>query len=226
MAVNLTRQTAPAQDNAALRHVFAHLTAESCPHSYNFHMHTLFSDGRLTPEAIMEQAIAIGLKGLAITDHHSVEGYRLAQTWLDRQEGSVPQLWTGVEINAELLETEVHILCYAFNPDHMAVQPYLKGRELNGLYSPAATVINAVHEAGGLTVLAHPVRYKRSPVDLIPAAAELGIDGIEAYYAYNNPFPWQPSPKETAQVLALGEAAQLLNSCGTDTHGMSLLQRL
>jgi predicted metal-dependent phosphoesterase TrpH len=233
MAVNLDPHPVPAtaQDAAALRQVFAALTAESCPQSYNFHMHTVFSDGRLLPEQLMEQAIAIGLQGLAITDHHSVEGYRKAQRWLDQldplaQVGKIPTLWTGVEINAELLETEVHILCYAFNPDHDAMQPFLFGKEQNGQHSPAAQVIDAIHAAGGLTVLAHPVRYKRSPVELIPAAAKLGIDGIEAYYAYNNPSPWQPSPKETEQVLALGQADQLLNTCGTDTHGLSLLQRL
>jgi predicted metal-dependent phosphoesterase TrpH len=194
MAVNLDRFPATAQDATALRQVFAALTAESCPHSYNFHMHTVFSDGRLLPEDLMAQAIAIGLKGLAITDHHSVDGYRKAQHWLDQQSGEIPTLWTGVEINSQ--------------------------------YPPAAQVIDAVHEAGGLTVLAHPVRYKRSPVELIPAAAGFGIDGIEAFYAYNNPSPWQPSPKETQQVLALGQTDGLLNTCGTDTHGLNLLQRL
>jgi predicted metal-dependent phosphoesterase TrpH len=226
MAVNLDPQTTTAQDATALRQVFAALTAESCPHSYNFHMHTVFSDGRLLPEDLMAQAIAIGLKGLAITDHHSVDGYRKAQHWLDQQSGDIPTLWTGVEINAEILQTEVHILCYAFNTEHSTMQPYLLGKELNSQYPPAAQVIDAVHEAGGLTVLAHPVRYKRSPVELIPAAASLGIDGIEAFYAYNNPSPWQPSPKETQQVLALGQTDGLLNTCGTDTHGLNLLQRL
>ena len=244
MAVNLAQDCvhSTAQDATALRQVFASLTAESCPKSYNFHMHTVFSDGRLLPEQLMEQAIAIGLKGLAITDHHSVEGYRKAQHWLESwqraalqipqgspenpQPDAAPTLWTGVEINASLLNTEVHILCYAFNPDHEAIQPYLLGKELNGQYSPAAQVIGAIHQAGGIAVLAHPVRYKRSPNELIPAAAQLGIDGIETYYAYNNPSPWQPSPKETQQVLELGKADQLLSTCGTDTHGLSLLQRL
>jgi predicted metal-dependent phosphoesterase TrpH len=236
MAVNLAQDSVPstAQDATALRQVFSSLDAESCPKSYNFHMHTVFSDGRLLPEQLMAQAITIGLKGLAITDHHSVDGYRKAQHWLDSWQRSpenphphtVPTLWTGVEINADLLDTEVHILCYAFNPDHAAIQPYLLGKELTGQSQPAAEVIAAVHQAGGLTVLAHPVRYKRSPVDLIPAAAQLGIDGIETYYAYNNPSPWQPSPKETQQVLGLVQADRLLRTCGTDTHGLSLLQRL
>jgi predicted metal-dependent phosphoesterase TrpH len=239
MAVNLAHDSVPstappASDATALRQVFTSLTAESCPKSYNFHMHTVFSDGRLLPEQLMEQALAIGLKGLAITDHHSIDGYRKAQHWLDSWQRSpenprpdlAPTLWTGVEINADLLNTEVHILCYAFNPDHDALQPYLLGKELNGQYQPAAEVIDAIHQAGGLTVLAHPVRYKRSPVDLIPAAAQLGIDGVETYYAYNNPSPWQPSPKETQQVLGLVQADRLLSTCGTDTHGLSLLQRL
>ncbi|NJR38824.1 MAG: PHP domain-containing protein [Leptolyngbyaceae cyanobacterium CSU_1_4] len=242
MAVNLAQDCvhATAQDATALKQVFASLTAESCPKSYNFHMHTVFSDGRLLPEQLMEQALAIGLKGLAITDHHSVDGYRQAQDWLEGwiRAGQIPQgspdnsqscppiLWTGVEINADLLNTEVHILCYAFNPDHEAVQPYLLGKELTGHYPPAAQVIEAIHQAGGVAVLAHPVRYKRSPQELVPAAAQIGIDGIEAYYAYNNPSPWQPSPKETQQVLELGKAERLLSTCGTDTHGLSLLQRL
>jgi predicted metal-dependent phosphoesterase TrpH len=238
MAVNLAHDsvpsTAPSLNATALRQVFASLTAESCPKSYNFHMHTVFSDGRLLPEQLMEQAIAIGLKGLAITDHHSVDGYRKAQHWLDSWQRSpenprpetAPTLWTGVEINADLLDTEVHILCYAFDPDHAAIQSYLRGKDLTGQYQPAAEVIDAIHQAGGLTVLAHPVRYKRSPVELIPAAAQLGIDGIETYYAYNNPSPWQPSPKETQQVLGLVQADRLLSTCGTDTHGLSLLQRL
>jgi predicted metal-dependent phosphoesterase TrpH len=223
-----------AKDATALRQVFASLTAESCPKSYNFHMHTVFSDGRLLPEQLMEQAIAIGLQGLAITDHHSVNGYRKAQRWLEGWQRSpenpspdtAPTLWTGVEINANLLDTEVHILSYAFDPDHEAIQPYLLSQESRDLNASATDVITAIHQAGGIAVLAHPVRYKRSPIELIPAAAQLGIDGIETYYAYNNPSPWQPSPKETQQVLELGRSAQLLNTCGTDTHGLNLLQRL
>jgi predicted metal-dependent phosphoesterase TrpH len=74
--------------------------------------------------------------------------------------------------------------------------------------------------------LAHPYRYRRPPEELIPAAADLGIDGIETYYAYNNPDPWKPSPVQTQQVKHLSEACGLLLTCGTDTHGLNLLQRL
>ncbi len=244
MAVKLARASVSrkpaAQDVSGLQQVFQTINAQSCPESYNFHMHTTFSDGQLKPEEVVEQAIAIGLKGLAITDHHSIGGYHAAQHWLesrptfDRQDATTaatdrpPQLhlWTGVEINADLLGCEVHILGYAFDPEHSAMQPYLQRKGAVGHHYKAAAVIAAIQVAGGLAVLAHPARYRVAAEQLIPAAAELGINGVETYYAYGNPNPWHPSPKQTEQVEALSAARGLLNTCGTDTHGRSLLQRL
>lgn len=239
MAVDLAQVAAAkpaAQDVVALRRVFEAIHAESCPISYNFHMHTVCSDGKLQPEALIQQAIAIGLKGFAITDHHSVDGYRSAQRWLDEQPSDyptaawsktpIPHLWVGVEVTSRLLETEVHILGYSFDPDSPAMQPYLQRQAPSSDMNDAGQVITAIHAAGGLAVLAHPVRYRRSPEDLIPAAFELGIDGVEAFYAYDNPNPWRPSPDQTQRIKGLSLTHSLLNTCGTDTHGLSLLQRL
>ncbi|MBD1851863.1 PHP domain-containing protein [Leptolyngbya sp. FACHB-711] len=232
MAIDLALSSSvSAQDRDALRTVFQSLTVTSCPRSYNFHMHTVHSDGRLQPQQVIAQAIEIGLQGLAITDHHSVGGYQVAQRWLDQRrttdsEAAMPRLWTGVEINAGLLDVEVHILGYAFDPQHPAIAPYLNRATVGGEGYQAEQVIEALHRAAGLAVLAHPARYRRSPKELIPAAAQAGIDGIETFYAYENPSPWQSSPRQTSEVQALGQACGLLNSCGTDTHGMSLLQRL
>ncbi|MDX2096171.1 MAG: PHP domain-containing protein [Leptolyngbyaceae cyanobacterium bins.59] len=220
-----------AQAVTALKNVFQTLHADSCPYSYNFHMHTVCSDGQLPPKELVEQAVAIGLKGFAITDHHTIRGYQIAQEWLNSWQVShphevAPDLWTGVEINADLLGVEVHILAYAFDPDYRGLEGYLQGRTVTGDAYRAERVIEAIHQAGGLAVLAHPARYRRSPDDLIPEAAHLGIDGVETYYAYNNPTPWKTSPRQTEEVATLGMQYQLLNTCGTDTHGRSLLQRL
>ncbi|XHX79722.1 MAG: PHP domain-containing protein [Stenomitos frigidus ULC029] len=224
--------TPAAQDAIALRHVFKQVNADSCPRTFNFHMHTVNSDGQLQPELLMRQAIAIGLQGFAITDHHSVNGYCLAQRWLDEQHSSqagdrpLPQLWVGVEITSQLLDIEVHILGYAFDPQSSSMRPYLQRHAPIGELAKAERVISAIHHAGGLAVLAHPVRYKRSPEELIPEVARFGIDGVETYYAYNNPQPWQSSPEQTRRVHRLSDTFNLLNTCGTDTHGLNLLQRL
>ena len=228
MAVNLAQTTASAE---LLKQVFQNIDAQSCPRLFNFHMHTVYSDGRLQPSGLMEQAIAIGLKGLAITDHHGIIGYQAALAWLEDWKwnnpgASTPYLWSGVEINANLLDIEVHILAYAFGTEHPSMKPYLQRRATTSKEYQASNVIAAIHEAGGLAVLAHPVRYKRSHFDLIPAASQKGIDGVETFYAYNNPNPWKPSALESEQVQKLADEYFLFNTCGTDSHGLSLLQRL
>lgn len=234
MIFNPTAPSLNLQDTKfSLEAVFQSIKADSCPHSFNFHMHTVHSDGQFQPEALIQQAIAIGLKGLTITDHHTISGYQVVREWLKNWHPGPdivikPTLWSGVEISTGLLGTEVHILGYAFDPDHSSMRPYLQGHRhhAEGEAYQARQVIAALHQAGGLAVLAHPARYQRPATDLIPAAAELGIDGVETYYCYTNPKPWRPSPEQTSLVGKLGDTYGLLHTCGTDTHGLNLLQRL
>jgi predicted metal-dependent phosphoesterase TrpH len=220
-----------AQDTVYLQSVWETINFISCPCSYNFHMHTTASDGKLTPLNLVQQAIAIGLQGFAITDHHSVAGYREAEKYLNKfssqnKVANSPHLWTGVEITSKLLEIEVHILGYGFNPEHPALELYLQEDKPQGELALAKRVIDSIHKAGGLAVLAHPERYRRSAKQLIPVVADLGIDGVETYYAYNNPQIWTPSPIQTEHVLELATEYNLYSTCGTDTHGLNLLQRL
>ena len=220
-----------AQDTTYLKSVWETISYISCPYSFNFHMHTQASDGKLTPKHLVQQAISIGLQGFAITDHHTVNGYKVAEEYLSEltASGAVenpPHLWTGTEITSKLLEVEVHILGYGFDPEHHSFKPYLQGDKPQGKNASAKQVIRSIQQAGGLAVLAHPERYRRSANKLIPAAAELGIDGVETYYAYNNPQVWQPSPTQTQRVQGLAQKYHLYSTCGTDTHGKNLLQRI
>ena len=64
------------------------------------------------------------------------------------------------------------------------VAGYLQGSRPKGERALAGQVIASIQQAGGLAVLAHPERYRRSATELIPAAAKLNIDGVETYYAY------------------------------------------
>ncbi len=215
-----------------LRKIFASVDAMSCPHRLNFHLHTMYSDGKMQPVDLVQQAIALRLSDLAITDHHAIAGYYLAKQYLDRaisqsvDPQSLPTLWSGIEVNASLIFTEVHILGYGFDPDHEAMHPYLQGKTTAGLDYQAISVIKAIHLAGGLAVLAHPARYRRLPEDLIPAAAALGIDGVETYYGYDNSDPWKPSPRQTEEIHDLAESYGLMHTCGTDSHGFKISKRL
>lgn len=233
---------ASARDALKLRQIFATVDASSCPGSYNFHMHTVCSDGQLTPERLVTQAIELRLEEFAITDHHTVRGYYQAkqcmEDWQWRHPASIcvgargrtqrclPRLWSGVEITALLAHTEVHILGYGFKVDHPNLQTYLQGSAPRGAAKQAENVIHAIQSAGGLAVLAHPARYRRSPEELVPEAVKHGIDGIETYYAYDNPAEWRPCPRRTPVLQQLAQTFQLLSTCGTDTHGTSLTRRV
>jgi len=215
------------QDTQTLQAIWQTINADSCPHYYNFHLHTICSDGQLDPQALIKQALALQLQGLAITDHHTVRGYQIARHYLQSYRGGtfIPQLWTGVEITSILMDTEVHILGYAFNPEDPAIVPYLQGHSPRGQAARAENVIQAIHNAEGLVVLAHPKRYRCSAKELIQAGVALGIDGVETYYSYKNTIPWRPTPDQTVEVKALSQQYHLFNTCGTDSHGLSILQR-
>jgi predicted metal-dependent phosphoesterase TrpH len=215
----------------SIQTIFQTVDAQSCPFFYNFHLHTRCSDGRLHPVDLIQQAVHYGLKGLAITDHHNVMGYYMALGWLAEVKArsphqSFPALWSGVEITAMLLEVDVHILGYGFDPNHPKLQDYLGGHSPRGVARDSRQVIDAIQQAGGIAVLAHPARYKKPPEVLIPMVAEQGIDGVEAYYCYSHEDPWVPSQRETQTVKQLGGEYNLLQTCGTDTHGLDILRRL
>ena len=231
MVVLIPDAKAIAQDSLRLKKVWQTVHSNSCPTLYNFHLHTTASDGRLTPLQVVDQALEFGLKGLAITDHHSVNGYRQAQAYLNEvQEQSskddLLSLWTGAEITSNLQGVTIHILGYAFDPEHPAITPYLQSIAPIGKEANAETVINSIHQAGGLAILAHPFRYRRPAKELIPLIAYLGIDGIEAYYSYTKTNPWKASPNQTEEGLQLAFKYNLYTSCGTDTHGTNILLRL
>ncbi len=76
----------------------------------DLHTHSNASDGRLTPEAIVNMAAEYGLKYLALTDHDSVAGIPSAL----KTARAFPELTfiPGVEISTEVAEGEVHMLGY------------------------------------------------------------------------------------------------------------------
>jgi predicted metal-dependent phosphoesterase TrpH len=76
----------------------------------DLHLHTTASDGRLTPQELVQKAVELKLEVIAITDHDSVEGVSPAI----EAAKSFAQLTVipGVEINTDVPKGEVHILGY------------------------------------------------------------------------------------------------------------------
>jgi len=56
------------------------------------HCHTTCSDGTLTPEALVQAAIAAGVKAMAITDHDTLAGWDRAIAAAGEQLEIIPGL--------------------------------------------------------------------------------------------------------------------------------------
>ena len=76
----------------------------------DLHLHSNASDGKLSPEAIVNMAAELGLRYIALTDHDSVAGIPAAL----EAARAFPELKfiPGVEISTDVPEGEVHILGY------------------------------------------------------------------------------------------------------------------
>ncbi len=139
----------------------------------DLHMHTHHSDGKPSPQALLDFVAKHRphLNVIAITDHDTLD----ASLWAYEHRHRYPfDIVTGVEVTAE----GGHVLA-------LWVQTPIPAR------MSLAETAHAIHEAGGLAILAHPFhiemdfvrkyarRYWCHPEVLL----EAGIDGIEVHNA-------------------------------------------
>ncbi len=87
----------------------------------DLHCHSTCSDGTVTPKELVDLALSLGLSALAITDHDTVEGYFLAEQYA-KEKGLA--LLSGSELSTVHGRASIHILAYAFRPDHPLIQAF------------------------------------------------------------------------------------------------------
>ena len=199
----------------------------SCPHIINFHCHTNFSDGSMCPEDLLDQAFRNKLQFLSITDHHSILAHKYISDngLLKKYPKNSFTLIPGIEINCLLKGCLVHVLGLGIDINSESLSPYILGESPVGNDLQINSVTRAIEIAGGLSFLAHPARY-RIPFDiLIPEAHKNKVNGIEVWYDYNLNQIWQASNFVCEKIDKLTERYSMLKSCGTDSHGFSLLGR-
>ena len=94
------------------------------PEEADLHLHSRHSDGTDEPTDLLEQAAAAGLRAVSLTDHDTLGGLPEAVAAGDRLGIRV---LSGVELSAEFLGHEVHLLAYGFDPAAGALQRALTG---------------------------------------------------------------------------------------------------
>jgi predicted metal-dependent phosphoesterase TrpH len=94
----------------------------------DLHMHTVYSDGSVLPEDLVQLALDNKLEAIAITDHDTTESLLHAQKAAAERtaEGQTLEIIPGIEINTVWKDKEIHVLGYYINPEDSLLQEVIK----------------------------------------------------------------------------------------------------
>ena len=185
----------------------------------NLHIHTNYSDGKADFKKVLDNAKKNGYKLISITDHNTVEGHKHYQDEI---------LVTGVEFDCWFGYVFIHLLASNIDVNHPSLCPFLAKTkaetegDLIRLFARrnVPELIKAIHEAGGIAVLAHPACYWAISLErLVKKLMKHGLDGIEVFYPYPRfrKIVKFHSAKDVRKIA--DKYPQLLKTGGTDFHG-------
>ena len=86
----------------------------------DLHLHTLASDGRLTPSQLIALVAEKGLKVVSISDHDSTEG--LAEAYQTAKSQPDLTIIPGIELSTDIPGDEIHMLGYFINYEDESFQ--------------------------------------------------------------------------------------------------------
>jgi len=203
-----------------IKNLFSNFKKEDFYSKVNLHVHSNFSDGEEDFDALIEEAKALKMKYISITDHNTVEGYKKTKYQND------PILIKGVEFDCFFRMSLLHILGYGIDINNEKLNKICAKNEketkndLIRLFKSRhpKTVIDAIHSAGGIAILAHPCCCNVFNLsDYIKKLKKMGLDGIEVYYPYDR---FRGILKFSSKNLPfkIAEKLDLIKSGGSDEH--------
>lgn len=191
----------------------------------DFHIHSKYSDGGLTPGEVVNLAKKRDVDIISITDHNNTEG--IDEAIKEGQKINVKVI-PGVELSTKYNECRVHILGY-FKDDSYKdellkeVLSKVRHKKINDIkrifkgaidfcgYSDricTKTGVEILKFFGAVVVLAHPILLCKSEFDNI---INLKFDGIEAKYFKN-------TDKDTEYFINLANEKNIVYTAGSDFH--------
>mgnify|MGYP004526053813 CR=1 FL=1 len=185
----------------------------------NLHIHTTYSDGKSDFQEILKNAKKNNYKLIAITDHNTVAGHKKYKDDI---------LITGVEFDCWCGYVFIHLLAYGIDVNNKKLSEFMAKTkaetegDLIRLFSTrnVPKLIQAIHDAGGIAVLAHPACYWAISLEnLVKKLIKYGLDGIEVYYPYPRFRKIVKFHSSKDVVKIANKYPQLIKTGGTDFHG-------
>ncbi len=122
----------------------------------NFHLHSIFSDGEGTPEALAASLAAAEVRFAALTDHDSLEGLpRFQEALKKRGVGCLP----GVELTTQFHGQEAHLLGYGFDPQDPELNATLRSLRQRRMEPAIHSIASSMRRAGSN----HPAGHAGQP---------------------------------------------------------------
>jgi predicted metal-dependent phosphoesterase TrpH len=187
---------------SALKNSVQSIDLKSMRHAFDLHLHTHYSaDACGSPEAMVAAAKHKGLSGIAVTDHNTCDAVDyLTRKGLIRADG-LPVDGFLIVPGVEVSTADGHLICLG------TTLPFMKGR-------PAAEVVGAILDRGGIAVAPHPFDRFRAGIrqevldDLELAALET-FNAAVTFKSFN------------AKAAAYARRRGLAATAGSDAHHAS-----
>lgn len=191
----------------------------------DFHIHSSYSDGELSPKEIVILAKRVGLDVISISDHNTVDGVEEA---IKESKKVNIKVVPAIELSTRYKGNRVHILGY-FNSKIYKNKKFLNGLKLlklrkinefkNKIFNEKVISkkkskisledgIKFLKMFNGKVILAHPVCLRKR---ILNEVLKFDFDGIEAIHSRN-------TIKDTKYFLNLAEENGYIYTAGSDFH--------
>lgn len=210
------------EQNKSIKELLSSFTQKDYETDINLHIHSNFSDGQLSFQELIEDAKNKNYRYIAISDHNTVAGYNQPDILGLEQ----PKIITAIEFDCWYKGVLVHVLGYGIDINNSALLNLCAKtkketeadiiRLLN--HRHPKDVINAIHSAGGVAILAHPACYWAINLDsFIKSLINLGLDGLEVFYPYRRHRGIIKFHKATT-VQKIAQKYNMIMTGGSDSH--------
>ena len=191
----------------------------------DFHIHSTYSDGSLTPSQIINLAKEKRVDILSITDHNNTDG--IDEAIVEGRKNNITVI-PGVELSTRYNECRVHVLGYfkddSYKNDLLKeVLLNVKNGNIKNLRKIfkdkidfcgfknklcVQTGVDILRFFGATVVLAHPVLLCKKDFDNI---ININFDGIEAKYFKN-------TENDTRYFIDIANRKNIIYTAGSDFH--------
>ncbi len=191
----------------------------------DFHIHSIYSDGSLTPSKVVRLAKEKQVDIMAITDHNNTDG--VDEAIIEGRKNNIFVI-PGVELSTKYNDCKVHVLGYfkddSYRNDLLKeiLSNVKRGRikEIRKIFKDkidfcgfdnrlcTQTGVDILRFFGATVVLAHPVLLCKRDFDNI---ININFDGIEAKYFKN-------IENDTKYFIDIANKRKMIYTAGSDFH--------